>query len=148
MTLEKIMSLTSSDRFKDNMVAKSMSLFLITFAFPLKALNLSLPWWLVSGFYQGNHLLFKEQEKRTSWLGFLLSLTDSELCSLPVSTSGQEIMAYSRFHPLIVSKKNTAFASQRFFTGMKVLNSQVKTAQMIINPSVPSYPVSNAHRAT
>lgn len=76
------MSLTLSDRLKDNMVAKSIALFLITFAFPLKAQKLSLPWWLVSGFYQGNNLLFKEQEKRTSWLGFLLSLTDSELCSL------------------------------------------------------------------
>lgn len=86
-------------------IAKSMALFLITFAFPLKAPNLSLPWWLVSGFYQGNHLLFKEQEKCTSWLGFLLSLTDSEMCSLPVSTSRQEIMAYYRFHPLIVPKK-------------------------------------------
>lgn len=105
LTWEKTMSLTLSDRFKDNMVAKSMALFLITFAFPLKAPNLSLPWWLVSGFYQGNNLLFKEQEKSTSWLGFLLSLTDSELCSLPVSTSGQEIMAYYRFHPLIVPKK-------------------------------------------
>ena len=34
------------------------------------------------------------------------------------------------------------------FTGTKMLHSQMKTAEMIINPSVPCYPVPNAHRAT